>query len=354
MVVPPETSGARPPEAGGRWRSSVLTGPRGRRLCLELAARDDAVWSALFEAARSRDKGEVALRPTSDLAEAIERTQRSGWTTEELASALVTSVDSAVYWQPPRTEDDVAGLEGVRASLRATADEVERAAPSWWSSPRRHIQWTIDWQDAGGPAPPARPAADALRRWRAHVLADEERARRERPTELAAPLSGEWDSIPRDVLATTGEMDDGVPAGLRLVEDFLGFESATAIPAIGDGRTYEIAREEDWTELCRRYPLDVTASRRHDWFRATGRDGRWLIPDWSRVASDWDAVHLTVECYLTSATRPIAVDAEWASVIAGWTPDVTFWLTDSASVGEGGRVDWRVDAGTAPYTWSRI
>ncbi len=61
----------------------------------------------------------------------------------------------------------------------------------------------------------------------------------------------------------------------------------------------------DWAHLCRTYPLDVTNSRRHDWYRVTGRGGRWLLPDWSRVADDWDAVHLSGWGYLTAATREI-------------------------------------------------
>lgn len=354
MEAPRNARTAGPPGPGGAWHASLLNGPRGRRLCLELAARDDAVWSALFDAERVLDEGRAKEPPTADLVRAIERVGLPRLTTDELATALSVSVDSAVYWQPPRSEDHIAGMEDVSAALRAIADDVERGAPSWWSSPRRHIQWAIDWRVAGGPPAPARPASEALRLWRAHVLADEERARRERPTDLAAPWSGEWDSIPRDVLATTGEMDDGVPAGLRLVEHFFGFERAMAVPVRGDGRTYEIAREDDWAELCRRYPLDVTASRRHDWFRATGRHGRWLLPDWSRVASDWDAVHLTVECYLTSATRAIVIDAECASVIAGWTPDVTFWLTDSTREMGDHRVPWHVSEGTAPYMWAPL
>jgi hypothetical protein len=88
---------------------------------------------------------------------------------------------------------------------------------------------------------------------------------------------------------------------LNLVEDSFGGEVATAIPVRGVGRTLEIRRPEDWTSLCRRFPLEVTASRRHVWFSTTGRDGRWLIPDWERVADEWDAVHLTVHGYLSGA-----------------------------------------------------
>ena len=52
------------------------------------------------------------------------------------------------------------------------------------------------------------------------------------------------------------------------------------------------------------------------------------MPDWPSVAGDWDAVHLTVRCYLTTAGRALDVDSERASVLAGWDPDATFWLND--------------------------
>jgi hypothetical protein len=77
---------------------------------------------------------------------------------------------------------------------------------------------------------------------------------------------------------TTGALPDGCPAGIPYVEDGFGWTRAVAIPVRGAGRTYEIRAASDWTALCARYPLEVTASRRHDWYRATGRAGRWLLP----------------------------------------------------------------------------
>jgi hypothetical protein len=68
----------------------------------------------------------------------------------------------------------------------------------------------------------------------------------------------------------------------------------------------------------------VTASRRHDWFRTTGRDGAWVIPDWALVAREWDAIHLPVSAYLESAGRAIEVAKETASVT--WDPDTSIWL----------------------------
>ena len=55
------------------------------------------------------------------------------------------------------------------------------------------------------------------------------------------------------------------------------------------GRVLEIRCAEDWLRLCRAHPLEVSASRRHDWYRTTGMVGPWVIPDWSTVAQEADA-----------------------------------------------------------------
>ena len=150
-------------------------------------------------------------------------------------------------------------------------------------------------------------------------------------------MSGTWWSIPLGLIRTVGH----IPAGLNLVEDPEGWDKAAVIPVRGTGRTFEIRTAEDWISLCRAYPLEVTASRRYDWFQTTGREGRWVIPDWEQVAAEWDAVHLTVLGYLSSATRALQVDADTASVIAGWDPDGTLWLTGAAREDDIPRQEWR-------------
>jgi hypothetical protein len=55
------------------------------------------------------------------------------------------------------------------------------------------------------------------------------------------------------------------------------------------------------------------------------------------VSEAWDAVHLSGWGYLTAATREIAVDAEYSTVIAGWGPDETYWLTGLVRETEGAR-----------------
>lgn len=52
-----------------------------------------------------------------------------------------------------------------------------------------------------------------------------------------------------------------------------------------------------------------------------------MLPDWSEVARRYDAVHLTATGYLRAAGIAIPVDGDRASVLAGWDPDATCWLT---------------------------
>ena len=80
-------------------------------------------------------------------------------------------------------------------------------------------------------------------------------------------------------------------------------------------------------------------ARRHDWFRTTGGRGPWLIPDWSAVGRDYDAVHLTVLGYLATAGRALPVDDDF-TVLAGWEPSETWWLDDVVRSGK-------------PDTWTR-
>ncbi|MBG6192440.1 hypothetical protein IWX64_003412, partial [Arthrobacter sp. CAN_A212] len=88
-------------------------------------------------------------------------------------------------------------------------------------------------------------------------------------------------------------------------------------------------------------PMNVTASRRHDWFRCTTRDGEWVIPDWEKVSERWDAVHVTVLAYLSSANRALQIDANTSTVLAGWNPDTTIWLTDVVREWDGPRQHWQ-------------
>ncbi|MCK6095797.1 hypothetical protein KZX06_10350 [Micrococcus sp. EYE_162] len=333
-----------------------LAGPRGRRLCLEAArALSPRVADLVFWLGHelAPDRGGARLvwavhegscvpvsPPTvspDEVAGALTGLDLSGFSDDVVQSALVSAVESARYWQEPDGEDVLAGQSVIRAALAPVAAAVVASPASRpWGRPRQPVQWVADWRDFEDPTRLTRHPGRVLSEWAQEERLQEARATVERPADPTANWSGSWWSIPQGVTAGFGQ----IPAGLDLVEDALGAEAATVIPVQGAGRTYEIHAPGDWVRLCREFPLEVSASRRHDWYRVTGRSGRWVIPDWEQVASEWDAVHLTTMGYLSSATRALSVDADAATVLAGWGPDTTVWLTDTVRESDEPRQSW--------------
>lgn len=349
---------------------ALLEGPRGRRLVLEWvktraehAPEYQRVREALFDAAYLQDQnrghsvtvfgpgaerlGRSTTLPTAVAAALDDISDARPPTAVELRTALRASVDAARYWQDPDGEDHVAADPDVREALTRFACLVA-ASPltASWGDPLDHAhQVTVSWEPVPDrphvPPAAARPAAVILDSWRTATIDDDLRARRERPNDPAARHSGLWWSIPPHALPrTSGSPIDGRPAGLEFVEDADSWRGATARPVrVPEGlRIVEVRLPDDWADLCHRYALDVTGEKRHDWFRTTGRDGRWVIPDWSAVARDVDAVHLTVDGYLRCAGIAIEVElagalsGSAASVLAGWNPDETCWLVDTLEV----------------------
>lgn len=333
----------------------LLRGPRGRRLCLAYVSNsDDEVRSAAFWLAHQLDPNpgtlfrigdsdtEVVEDPVvteTEVAELIRHADLDPISEDAAREAMRESVDHAWYWQEPDGADAVAALPAVRDSLFSVADRLVTVMPAL-TEPFTTAQWAVDWRVASDSAPIERAPAAILTNWTSEQREDEKRSARERPSNPRANFSGTWWSVPQRLLTTRANVMDA----LELVEDSLGWEAATVIPVRGAGRILEIGSAGNWAELCREYPMEVTASRRHDWFRVTGRDGRWLIPDWERVAQRWDAVHLTTLGYLSAATKLIDVDGEYATVIAGWGPDSTIWLTDAAREWDEPRQQWQSDS----------
>ncbi|NQX18121.1 hypothetical protein [Rathayibacter sp. VKM Ac-2857] len=337
---------------------ALLSGPRGRRLCLEYAtAADPGLRTAVLLLAQATGgRGATVLfsssaggedardRPPAapeDVAAMIAALPDASAPDDAVRAAFRRSVDAAYSWQEPDGEDVLAALPDIRSALVPVAERVLLSpAAATWTSPATPTQWAVDWR-ADTARPLATGAAALLDEWTAARRADEEQSARDRPADPRASFSGSWWSLPLRLLRTQSRIEDL----LDLVEDSGGLDAATVIPVTrpvtGEGQTLEIGSAEDWADLCRAHPAEVTASRRHDWYRVTGWEGRWLLPDWQRVAAEWDAVHLTTLGYLSSATRLIPVDDEYASVIAGWAPDSTLWLTDSARESDAPRQQWR-------------
>ncbi|GAA4970759.1 hypothetical protein GCM10025792_12550 [Pseudonocardia tropica] len=341
----------------------LLAGPRGRRLCwaharycahdagrgrfLDLAAAAAWPWDQAQLVSTHTAPGPVP--PTAEVATALDDVPATVPDDEALLDLLDTAVLTARYWQPPDGDDVVAAEPALRPGLARFAAAVA-AAPgtAWWSTGLdTDRQRVVRWHDETGP-PPARGSVDppgALAAQRVATVDDEARSARELPDDPAAPYSGPWWSCPAyELVASTRDLGARGPVGLWFVEDGHGWTRAGVSPVtVSPGaRVTEIDGPDDWADLCRRHPLEVTAARRHDWYRTTGRAGRWVLPDWTRVAEGTDAVHLTVRGWLTTAGRAVEVADGVASVLAGWDPDQAYWLTATAWP-DGPETPWRRD-----------
>lgn len=260
-----------------------------------------------------------------------------------MLALLAEAVDAAAYWQPPDEEDVAAEAPEMREALLPIARAIlESPATAFWSSGLADEQRFVAWSEAPEAQLDLGSAKEKLAQWRANTIARERQAA-SRAAESSAPWSGPWWSSPANSgLPRTRRALEGLGSvGLVLEEDGFGEAEAGVVPVRArDGlRVCELRSPEDWTALVATHPLDVSLSRGHDWWRITGHDGPWLIPDWESVAADVDAVHLTIMGYLTTAGRALSMGDAARTVLAGWNPDETFWLTD-VLVADGRPASW--------------
>jgi hypothetical protein len=340
---------------------ALLAGPRGRRLCWELlraglpdSFAESHAWVELWTVAYAGDlSGHV-----TELAGAVSRVDLVALAADSatVLQALRMSVDRARYWQGPDGEDQALVPAAVAAVLGPVAAAVA-AAPGcrWWESamdPGR--QWYV--QFLGGhplDEPQLTGAAERVAAWCEGTSGREAELRRDPPEPLGA-WSGPWWSDPAlsGLPVTTRSVPGLAALRLALVEDGMGWEQARCWPLRPrpGARVYEVDGPDAWSALVTWYPLDVTRSRRHDWWHATGQEGSWLIPNYQAVARDYDAVHVSVLGYLTTAgvAVPAGAGDHARTLLAGWDPDATWWLTDSLA--PAGRPDeWAAD--DSPVGW---
>lgn len=315
-----------------------MTGPRGRSVCWSILwsamseAPESAAWDRVWEAAHKGDLSGHAdeLATTVTMVDLDELAASADELT--LLTALAYAVDTATYWQEPGQEDLSLRDDGIRQALLPIARAVaESPGARWWAEPvARETQQVVLWADDDEGQPLLSGAGQKLTAWRSETL-DEERSAARRPSDPAAPWSGHWWSAPVNsrLVDTTRALPGLGALGLVLVEDGLGWTRAWCQPVSPrpGARVFEVTGPDDWAQLVASYPLDVTRSRRHDWWRVTGWAGSWLIPDYAAVAADYDAIHLTVLGYLTAADRCLPVE-DARTMLAGWDPDATYWLAD--------------------------
>ena len=272
----------------------------------------------------------------------------------DLLGPFAASVNAAMHWQPSDQVDQ--GLEdpGVADALRPVAGVVARAPGArWWLTPVASAQSYVELPSPrGSHSQPVLCGSPALlQAWRSATLAENEAAR-SRPEDVTALWSGWWWSTPEpsELVCTTRSLPGLAAVGLAMIRHGTQVTEAACwlLKAATTARIFEISCPGDWVQLVERYPLSVTWSRRHDWWRVTSRAGEWLIPDWAEVAADYDAVHLSGLAYLATAGRALNAGAA-ATVLAGWGPDETYWLTDTL-VAAGPVTQWRHDQ-DEPLVW---
>ncbi|MDA8297812.1 MAG: hypothetical protein M0004_14735 [Actinomycetota bacterium] len=346
---------------------ALLSGPRGRRLC----------WIALDEQSFERT-GRYQLRALeyggterilpilrSVLAEADLAEYASSDDVVDLLELVANSVDSARYWQEPDEIDAALTDPELIDLLAPVAEAIARApASTWWSSGLAlGDQVLVERREDGAPPPRLKGAPAVLAAWKARALDDEVRLR-------GRDVSGVWWSSPTGALGSEAakRFGDDPPAlnrttrslpslgavGLLLEEDSFGTPSARCWPlrASRAPRVFEVRGEDDWRALTERYPIEVTFGRRGNWDLATGRSGRWVLADWSLVAEDYDAVHLSALAYLATSGRALSLSSGAATLIAGWNADETYWLADVPEV-SGAPSEWVAAEHHPARRWQR-
>jgi hypothetical protein len=322
----------KPPPAGVAFlESSSSTGLSGllrwpRRL--RRAHRNAGTWPEWMNPGAN----DAATIIREAVASTIQSSAERPWFTDPLA-LLASVARAADEWEPPPPGDQA-------EPLRPLAEAVASApAASWWWEPAdlRHQRWlSCDHRRAlarGGDVARAVEAAEEDAAAEEEAMArDWAQAPRGQRGGTEVIVTGTWWSGPLGgtVWTSRGNVGDLPAVGLACAEDPLG-EEEFEVWAVGidqAARVYEVHEPGDWGRLAAAYPRDVTASRRHDWNRWTGREGRWILPDWRSVAAQWDGVHVSVAGYLSTARMAVDSGDGAATLLAGWDADQTLWLRD--------------------------
>lgn len=338
----------------GVFPNQLLAGPRGRRLLLELAcARNPKLEELMFSSLVGGLDASGRARVVVELARSTALIEQHQPNELDLMNALTESVNRAIYWQEPDIEDQLLAEPQIIAALRPLATAVAWYAPEWWTDSMAPGQKRMqDPQSSSLELQESWQAGAGVRQWYTHAVTEETRAQTFIP-DPAANYTGMWWSTPAHpwIPATTRVIDGLGPVALWAREDSTTPEYAVTYPVslIGPCRVLEITNVQDYVRLVEAYPLRMTRSRFHDWYRVTGSVEEWYIPHWGLIAKEYEAVHLTTAAYLEIATRRIPV-LDGATMMAGWSPDVTFWVGNCAVLG-GRPEEWRHELAGSTNLW---
>lgn len=332
--------------AGPRHTAELLAGPQGRLLCLDLASLLDREVAGLREhldratETQDRNRQDVAetLDPDRDivgqrpvtvpaLVAALGELNLETVTAAMIDLAMTSALEKVSLSFPSHTRGhQLAEIPEIVTALEPLARRVlDHPATLWWSNGVLARQWYLTDVGPNAQVLPIEYPSLTLSWWRDSIIRQEHNALESERNFPGERLSGDWWSAPERQLTTVGHL----PHAIDLLSLNLCSLENTATELTASGRVYEVTNAEDWASLCRQFPIDVTLARRGDWDDYAGFHGSWLLPDWAAVSRHWDGVHVTALGYLSASYWAIPVDDERSTIMAGWNPDETLWLTDS-------------------------
>lgn len=243
---------------------ALLTGPRGRSLCVNLlddrlappGKRARRAWLGALDAATRGD----ARRCARKLSECTAIADLSGFPFDgsALMAGLVAAVDFASYRREPDPEDQGFAREAAREALRPVAEAVAVAAAGlldarWWTEAVNGNQHYTQFLDQNSVPEPQLTGATELVAACLAGTRDDERSARDRTEDPASSSIDQWWSSPQrsGLPVTTRGLASLGAVGLALREAGPWRRPARCWPvAPQDGaRVYDVCGPSQWAEL---------------------------------------------------------------------------------------------------------
>ena len=192
----------------------------------------------------------------------------------------------------------VAAVLSKGSDLACLAREVTaHPASRWWTDPIDRSRQVLISSNEMDCASSRRLPPESIARWEAY-------AQRPLPWRITSTLRGEFSCV--DTVLGSGDWLDP--------EEYGRFAAEIEPTA----RVLEVTSPADWHELCVAFP-----SVNQDRNSPAGAGS--LSPDWGRVASHWDGVHLTFAGLLTTPFVRHS-SAAGSTMLWSWDAEGTTWL----------------------------
>ena len=136
------------------------------------------------------------------------------------------------------------------------------------------------------------------------------------PKFVFLPAESFWSSMPQRSVVSIRNIN-----GQSLWDDFMAPSAnepvvLSAQPTL-DAKLLELHSTQDWLGLVTRFPKAIK-------FASAPSDsliGDFVVPDWSQIARHFDAVFLSLGCYLQTAYRSLPIENSGKkTMLAGWHP----------------------------------